>query len=113
MAKGATGVKATLLEGEDNLEQAKKTAGAFWYYDYEDEKDVGILHSCPCGCGNIGSLNIKEWAEKKGPLWTLSGPREAPTLTPSVGIRAYGKAIKTDGDFHWHGWLRDGVWESV
>lgn len=117
-----TGVAAELLEGSGQHERARTIPGAFFYTYYMDAEqqridDIGIVHSCPCGCGLLSGVSLKEFPMSKLPKWTISGPREAPTLNPSVGIFAQGKntrsaEVEADG-YHWHGYLRAGVWESV
>lgn len=108
----ASGIKAPLIADGNLGEQARQLPGAFYYVKgAEDRADSGIIHSCPCGCGNLGHLNLDPAGGR--PLWTNSGSREAPTLAPSVGIKAYrdDQSVEADG-FHWHGWLRNGTWES-
>lgn len=113
----ATGVSAALVE---TIDDTRESAGAFCYTRHQGRQDVGIVHSCPCGCGIISAINLIEHAGRNGPLWQNSGSREKPTLSPSVGIHAYEhdpvnpvmKVKEADG-YHWHGWLRNGVWESV
>jgi hypothetical protein len=69
----------------------------------------GILFVCPCGCGSFGSVHFNvpsDWAEKHNggkPLtqWTWNGNKEKPTLSPSILH-----------ENHWHGYLRDGVFEE-
>ncbi len=112
----ATNIAAVLIEGESKYERAREIPGAFFYYlKFEGDEVSGIINSCPCGCGALGSLNLdpKEKAESGRPLWTNSGTREKPTLSPSVGAKAHapGQDKESDG-YHWHGYLRDGVWVS-
>lgn len=115
-----TGVEATLLEGDDRFARAVELPGAFFYIQYEKEPDVKIIHSCPCGCGMLSGINLKPHLGRTSPMWRNSGTREKPTLTPSVGIHAWApneahpqRALKEADGFHWHGWLKNGVWESV
>jgi hypothetical protein len=118
----ATNVRAEFVgegAGGSKVDLVRDRPGAFYYYVEHDEdgKEVGIIHSCPCGCGMLGSLPLLPHEGR--PCWSNTGPREVPTLSPSVGIRPilnlewpeYAKA-GPDG-FHWHGWLRNGVWVSV
>lgn len=107
----ATNVKAELLDGERKYEQARDKPGSFYYYSRgEDLDDAGIIHSCPCGCGKLCSLPL---VKQQGPVWRLTGSREKPTLAPSVGIGAWDGETKEADGYHWHGWLRDGVWVSA
>lgn len=111
----ATNVTAKLIEdGAGKAERAAAQPGAFYYWRDSEESRRGIIHSCPCGCGQLGNLNLAPAPAGTRPLWTNTGTRERPTLTPSVGIKAFrpDQSIEADG-FHWHGWLRNGVWVSV
>lgn len=117
MSHYATGIVAKLITPEDLLDEddskfeiAERTPGAFYYCRSRDDDEGGIIHSCPCGCGVLGFLRL---TAPGTPRWTNSGTREQPTLLPSVGIRPLpGQTAGSDG-FHWHGWLREGVWVSV
>lgn len=94
----------------------RSAPGAFWYLQgFNGEPDTGIHHTCPCGCGIISGINLKG---DRVPLWTITGTRDKPTLAPSVGIHAWEnnptyprRAEKEADGYHWHGWLRNGVWE--
>lgn len=126
-----TNVVAELIEATDidlqsgsKFRQAAGKPGSFYYFRSSDVDEAGIIHSCPCGCGMLGALNLKPHDDRDRPLWANSGTRERPTLSPSVGIRpiedgpdldpAYKPRTTRGADgFHWHGWLRNGVWESV
>lgn len=90
-------VVATLV---DDIDEVKATPGAFEFYvsSSSDGKPVGMIYSCPCGCGGIRALDFKP---RSSPSWQWDGNRDAPTLTPSVHWVG-----------HWHGFLRNGVWES-
>lgn len=61
----------------------------------------GFNFRCPCGCKAVGGVRL----EGDG-AWQWDGNREKPTISPSVLL--YGGL----SDGHWHGWLRNGVWES-
>jgi len=108
----ATGIVAVLLDGENKHDRAREKPGSFFYCSTESHgPSAGIIHSCPCGCGNLGHLNLDPAAGR--PLWTNAGTREKPTLTPSVGIKKYrdDQDVEADG-YHWHGYLTNGVWTS-
>lgn len=62
-----------------------------------------FVYFCPCGCGVEGRLLIGDGHKPGGsrPSWRWNGSRSEPTLDPSVNHVG-----------HWHGWLRDGYWES-
>ena len=77
---------------------------------HKGENLVGIEHACPCGCGNWSWLRLdnsecptfQKWDLKSGDLLHL-------TLDPSIGIRP--KDPKT-GAYHWHGYLKNGIFEE-
>ncbi len=93
--------------------------GAYWFlrrYDFELQKNVeppiGIGHACPCGCGaqsvmwfKGGSLNGT--GEDPSHEWDVTGEWPKVTLSPSIGF-----AKRADGSFHWHGYLKAGVFEE-
>lgn len=107
----ATGIPATLLEGDLCFERASGIPGAIWYATYAAVPDSRLLYSCPCGCGAIGFLLVRPFEGK--PYWHNSGSQERPTIKPSIGLTrsADDKDTESDG-YHWHGYLVDGVWES-
>jgi hypothetical protein len=114
MAMYPTGVKATLIPAsEGKYEKATQTPGAFYYTVNQDGERVGLIHSCPCGCGLLGALNFDPEQKGKRPVWSRSGPDDAPTCSPSVGFHGTPQSVKGPDGYHWHGWLRNGVWESV
>lgn len=84
----------------DDIEDVKAVPGAFEYYTSRESggAPAGIIYSCPCGCGRSGALAFRP---APSPSWHWDGNRDKPTLRPSVHHVG-----------HWHGWLRNGVWES-
>lgn len=84
----------------DDIDEVRGKPGAFEYFVAGDDKVTpkGMIYCCPCGCGAISALDFKP---HESPSWNWDGNRERPTLTPSVHRVG-----------HWHGWLRNGVWES-
>lgn len=69
-----------------------------WSRNMQDEI-VGLLFVCPCGCGSIGDLSIKEGYG--GSVWRHNGDFEHPTLEPSV---------QKTSPCRWHGFLERGFW---
>ena len=67
---------------------------------------VGISHNCPCGCGKWGWIAFKEYGFPD--YWERRGSWDNLTLTPSIGFARN----QTTGQFHWHGWLKNGVFEE-
>lgn len=110
----ATNVKATLIEDELKYEHAKEIPGSFFYYRTDGfGLGAGMIISCPCGCKKLVSLNFDP-EQANRPCWKMSGSQEVPTLTPSVGIYPWDGETDVESDgYHWHGWLRGGMWISV
>lgn len=94
-------VSATLFTDFDKLESGPPGGIQFGVNMRGDV--CSLIHKCPCGCGDVASLRIGVEKPAESPSWKWNGNREKPTLEPSV----YAKA--TCG---YHGWLRDGVWET-
>lgn len=103
-----TEVKTEPVKGQylpDYEERYKELPpGAFDYYEGTkgDNRICGMIFVCPCGCGHESALDFRrEDRAEFHPSWEWDGNKEAPTLSPSVHRVG-----------HWHGWLRNGVWES-
>lgn len=87
----------------------RATPGAFYYAKHPDTcADIGLTHSCPCGCGRLSFCHLQLAVGRDS--WTIEGPRDKPTLAPSVGVRYLPDEPHDRGPYHWHGWLRAGVW---
>jgi len=105
---------ATAFEVATFDELTKAQPGAFMFYDGSDAPGgidkPGLVHNCPCGCGALGSL----WFEGSGRqvTWTVSGEWPKATLSPSIGFHGKSDSPKGADGFHWHGYLRNGVFEE-
>lgn len=86
-----------------------KSAGDYYFVFTEgNDQPVGMFHTCPCGCGMLGSL----WFRGRRPAgaeWDVAGEWPKATLSPSIGF--YGENTLEQG-YHWHGYLRAGVFEE-
>lgn len=82
--------------------------GAYRFFSHNGVDDAGFRFGCPCGCGLIGAVYLRDIGDK-GPVWTLTGTMPAADLTPSIGF--YGHNSRDQG-YHWHGWLKAGVFEE-
>lgn len=97
----------------------QRKAGAYWFmrkYDFDQKQNVGdpigITHACPCGCGAHGVIwfpggsgnGVGSWPEHE---WGVTGEWPKVTLSPSIG---FGRLAA--GGYHWHGYLRDGIFEE-
>lgn len=91
-------------------------AGAIKFVRYADGNDPqttpenadGMIHGCPCGCGIWSGT----WFAGRGrgrPEWTVTGEWPKATMTPSIGIH---HAKVGEPGYHWHGFLRAGVFEE-
>lgn len=79
-----------------------RVAGSFRVGEIDSDGELSFWYCCPCGCKTIAPLSAgKQFKPADGPSWEWNGSTEAPTLRPSVNHIG-----------HWHGWLRNGVWES-
>jgi len=61
-----------------------------------------MILACP-GCGHVSGMRVGPSKPDESPSWQLTGPPDAPTLTPSVNCV---------GCCKWHGFLKAGVFES-
>lgn len=99
-----TGVKVTLNAFEEWPEFAEP--GECAIFDVHDPERCVLHHACP-GCGRFGGIRVGFTAKPSTPGWLLTGgdktdPRTW-TLSPSINCV---------GCCGWHGYLRNGVFES-
>lgn len=79
-----------------------RTAGSFRVGPIDSEGELSFWYCCPCGCNAVAPLAAgRGFKPGDAPSWQWNGSYERPTLYPSVNHVG-----------HWHGWLRNGVWES-
>lgn len=79
-----------------------RVPGSFRVSAPDTDGEQSFWYCCPCGCGAIAPLTVGNgFKPASGPSWKWNGSVKMPTLTPSVHRIG-----------HWHGWLRNGVWES-
>ncbi len=66
-----------------------------------------LTFRCPCGCGMRSGISVAHdpAAPHKQP-WTWNGDLDKPDCSPSI------RTFDMDGQEHWHGYLRNGVFES-
>ncbi|MDR7034479.1 DUF6527 family protein [Mesorhizobium sp. BE184] len=94
-------VKATYFAGWIEQRDAK-VPGSVSFSETDDEGDIWMSYSCPCGCGRLANLLVGKGVKPElSPSWNWNGSTDKPTLTPSVHHVG-----------HWHGYLTDGVWRS-
>lgn len=93
----------------DGFEQAK-AAGDFFFVQHNGEH-VGLIHTCPCGCGKFGAVYWKNPREG-GVNWTVTGEWPNASLNPSIGFKGGSDSPKGSDGYHWHGYLRNGVFEE-
>lgn len=94
-----TGLKAvptTLLTDDGYPSHAEP--GAFELHP----GDRVLALACP-GCGYVSGISVGDPKPAQSPSWHLTGDRSAPNLSPSVNCV---------GCCGWHGWLKNGVFES-
>lgn len=78
--------------------------GDFSYASNSSDEVAGLCIKCP-GCGAESYLQFANTATtvEHGSKWSWDGNRIEPTLSPSV---------HSVGCCGWHGYLRNGKWES-
>lgn len=85
--------------------------GAFAYRYDEDGKIIGLLHWLPgAGYGYLPFRKGPRDPDKSG--WKWDGNLERPTLTPSIDAKPALPYKGYAGRPGWHGFLKDGRWES-
>jgi len=91
------------MDDRAQLENAN-LAGSFCLEPRQHRDLFEFIYLCPCGCGVVGRLLIGKGHKPGGtrPSWRWNGSLTEPTLSPSVHHIG-----------HWHGWLRNGYWESI
>lgn len=81
--------------------------GGYQFLERQDRR-VGIVHSCPCGCGRKTAIRFRG-SGLGGDEWDVKGEWPDVTLSPSVGI---GRGQGPNGGYHWHGFLENGYWNE-
>lgn len=119
MRPGKRDAHAVFYQGEDFVSSAP--AGAFRWtglYGIDDALGpFGMNFKCPCGCGAVHGVGFttrpKDWNQGKDQRWEWNGDKAAPTLMPSLGLHKSrdDQTVSADG-YHWHGFLRVGVFEE-
>lgn len=100
-------VKAQHIAEWDGFRDPEKPAtglvpGSFRIEGPDSDGEYDFIYCCPCGCGRTAPLTVgKGFKPNYSPTWNWNGSLDKPTLHPSVHHRG-----------HWHGWLKNGVWES-
>lgn len=91
-------------------------AGAYKFVRYGDgntpidaQNADGIIHGCPCNCGIWSGIWFKDRGRGRAE-WVLTGAWPKATLSPSIGI--HGPDYKPGTPYHWHGYLRAGIFEE-
>lgn len=110
MARNAVAFEALDFQSGDK----PMPAGAYYFMrvwkDGEITEEVGgWIHGCPCGCGRRSAMWFEGHENAGGPKWSVTGDFQKATMNPSIGI---GRGEAGNGGFHWHGYLRNGVFEE-
>jgi len=67
----------------------------------EDRNSRRLSFLCPCGCGMLAGIRVRDDGEHRDGAWGWNRDEEKPTTTPSILI--------DPSSNHWHGYLTDGV----
>ena len=90
-----------------NYDAAKNPGDFFITKRCEHEPKRRLLFLCPCGCGDLCGISIRDDGQQVDGAWGWNGDEDKPTTTPSILI--HGKKI---GESHWHGYLTEGEFRS-
>jgi hypothetical protein len=98
----------TIVDADKFFDEGHQRRGADGFL-YIDNLPAGascwigdaLQFMCPCGCGMVGGLSVAVDGQAGPQRWKISGPREAPTLEPSIQMM---------GACRWHGHLKEGVY---
>lgn len=89
----------------EEIEHPGKPGAIQFTRKFESGEITGFVHACPCGCGRWSGIHFKNYGSE--PMWDRTGDDLHMTLTPSIGI------FGPNGErYHWHGYLRNGVFEE-
>lgn len=79
------------------------------HMDHDPSEYVALTFRCPkCGAEHALTINREGgFDSQKG--WAWNGSVDKPTLDPSILIQSHGAIVGCG----WHGYLRNGAWESV
>ena len=61
-----------------------------------------ISFRCPCGCGDLCNIRVRDDGQNIDGAWGWDKNYDRPTCTPSIAVNGN----------HWHGYLKDGIFES-
>lgn len=106
-----TGRNAAAFECAGPDDPRSHQAGAYYFMRRHDNPSerIGIIHACPCGCGGKSAMWFKGKSDTGlAPEWDVVGEWPNVTLSPSIGI---GRP-KGGGPYHWHGYLKAGIFEE-
>lgn len=93
-----------VAHGFDNLAQP----GDFYY---DGPRMVIWLPGLTRWAGTI-AIKVQEDPATKGPVWSFSGSRECPTLSPSIRTCVQKDPAKEEQVELWHGYMQQGVLRS-
>jgi hypothetical protein len=87
-------------------------AGHLKWVRNERGEIAGCHYGCPCGCGAVHGAYFGNMPGHTHP-WSWDGNTESPTINPSLGLNvSHRNEVGPDGRYHWHGFLRNGVFEE-
>lgn len=91
----------------DKMEMPGQAGAVHLVRHPETKTVVGFNHACPCGCGMWSWMRIE--SQSGFPHWEITAGSfddlATLTLAPSIGIRPQ----NAQGQYHWHGFLENGV----
>lgn len=76
--------------------------GDFFITPPNDVGERRLSFLCPCGCGMLAGIKIRDDGQQSGGAWSWNFDKAAPTCAPSILIN----------QGHWHGYLTNGEFVS-
>lgn len=105
---------AVAFEAPEPFHYGAAPAGGYRFIVNDAGERIGATHGCPCGCGAANAFWFRGKAPARNPPspeWDVAGDWPKVTMTPSLGFKVGDENGKTK-PYHWHGFLRAGVFEE-
>ena len=90
---------------ENHEELRQPGAYRLWSHDFDSPSGANV--GCPCGCGRIYGFRWRA-SDPRLVVWSVTGEWPNVTVSPSLNFMDVTDPTKS----HWHGFLRNGVFEE-
>ena len=95
---------ATAVEVKDRKFGESLPPGGYYFVSTRHHERAGIVHGCPCGCGQNTLMYFRGCALDGAESWKIEGEWPNVTAWPSIGLHK-----QESGSYGWHGFLENGV----